>query len=133
MARILVIDDDHLVRDTLKSFLQVEGHTVLLAVDGNDGLRQCREQIVDLVICDIFMPEKEGIETVREMRQMMPTVPIVTMTGGARVVPSASNRGQTDYLQMSRLVGATATITKPFRPRELIALVEQCLGQEIRP
>jgi CheY-like chemotaxis protein len=127
MARILVIDDDGLVRDSLRAVLQLEGHTVLVAADGDEGLRQCREQAIDLVLCDIFMPGREGIETVKEIRRMTADLPIVTMTGGARVVPSASDRGQTDYLQMSRLVGATATITKPFRHRELIALIDRCL------
>lgn len=67
MARILVIDDDDLVRGTVEAMLEAGGHEATLAVDGEDGLRQFQRQPFDLVLCDVFMPQKEGLETVREL------------------------------------------------------------------
>jgi DNA-binding response OmpR family regulator len=134
MPRILVIDDDDMVRGTIKAILERAGHEVTLAVDGEDGLRQFQRQPCDLVVCDIFMPNKEGIATLRELRQVDAAVPVITMTGGS---PSAGRTGPSayaDYLNMSTLLGATRTIHKPFRASELIALVQACLeGTKPRP
>jgi len=132
MPRILVIDDDDMVRGTIKAILERAGHEVTLAVDGEDGLRQFQRQSCDLVVCDIFMPNKEGIATLRELRQLDAAVPVITMTGGS---PSAGRTGpsDSDYLTMSTLLGATRTIHKPFRASELIALVQACLAEKIPP
>jgi two-component system, chemotaxis family, chemotaxis protein CheY len=126
MARILVIDDDELVRGTVQAMLQSDGHEAVLAVDGEDGIRQVRRQLFDLVLCDVFMPQKEGLATVREIRQLSAGIPIISMTGS---VP-ASNGAllDPDFLRMSSALGATRTLAKPFRPRELLALVKECLG-----
>jgi len=132
MPRILVIDDDDMVRGTIKAILERAGHEVTLAVDGEDGLRQFQRQSCDLVVCDIFMPNKEGIATLRELRQLDAAVPVITMTGGS---PSAGRTGPSasDYLTMSTLLGATRTIHKPFRASELIALVQECLAEKVPP
>jgi CheY-like chemotaxis protein len=66
MARILVIEDDELVRSTIKRILEPAGHAVSTAVDGDDGIRQFRAEPADLVLCDIFMPNKTGIATLKE-------------------------------------------------------------------
>jgi len=73
MVNILVIDDDALVRETIRTMLQLEGHEVALAPHGEDGLRRFREQAFDIVICDIFMPRKGGLETVAEIRRISRT------------------------------------------------------------
>jgi DNA-binding response OmpR family regulator len=133
MPRILVIDDDDMVRSTIKAILERAGHEVTLAVDGEDGLRQFQRQGCDLVVCDIFMPNKEGIATLRELRHLDAAVPVITMTGGS---PSAGRTGPSayaDYLNMSTLLGATRTIHKPFRASELIALVQECLDEKKPP
>lgn len=121
MCRILVIDDDELLRATVKRMLESGGHEVCLARDGDDGIRLFRQQDFDLVLCDLLMPKKDGIETLRELRQIATSLPIVTM---GFVV--ADNRGKTDYLEMTRLLGATRTIAKPFKAIELLALVQEC-------
>jgi CheY-like chemotaxis protein len=68
MQKILVIDDDVLVRDTIVRILERKGYQVLVAGDGARGLRIFRSERPDLVITDIIMPEKEGLETIREIR-----------------------------------------------------------------
>jgi len=126
MARILVIDDDELVRGTVQAMLESDGHEAVLAIDGEDGLRRFHQQRFDLVLCDVFMPQKEGLETVREIRQSSRETPIISMTGSAPA--SDGGRLDPDFLRMSGALGATRTIAKPFRPRELLALVRECLG-----
>jgi CheY-like chemotaxis protein len=128
MARILVIDDDDLVRQTVEKMLCMAGHAVALAVDGVDGLRQFRQQAFDLVIADIFMPNKEGLETIRELRGMTSHTPIITMTGSAAGNNRAGVAGNVDYLRMAEAFGATRTISKPFSRHDLLALVDQCLA-----
>jgi CheY-like chemotaxis protein len=133
MPKILVIDDDDMVRGTIKAILERAGHEVALAVDGEDGVRQFQRQACDLVVCDIFMPNKEGIATLRELRNLDAAIPVITMTGGS---PTAGRTGPTahaDYLNMSTLLGATRTIHKPFRATELIALVQECLHEKKPP
>ncbi len=76
MARILVIDDDALIRETLKTMLQLERHEVALAPHGEEGVRHFREQAVDLVICDTFMPRHGRMETIAAVRSV-PTIGIV--------------------------------------------------------
>jgi CheY-like chemotaxis protein len=125
MARILVIDDDELVRGTLQAILESDGHQAVLAVDGEDGLRCFHQQSFDLVLCDVFMPQKEGLETVREIRQLSTDTPIISMTGS--LPASDGGRLDPDFLRMSGALGTTRTIAKPFRPRELLALVRECL------
>jgi CheY-like chemotaxis protein len=128
MARILVIDDDDLVRRTVETMLRLAGHDVALAVDGVDGLRQFQTQPFDLVIADIFMPNKEGLETVRELRRITAQTPIITMTGSFPGPHRGGDLGNVDYLRMAQVFGATRTLSKPFSHRELLALVGECLA-----
>ena len=133
MPRILVIDDDDMVRSTIKAILERAGHDVTLAVDGEDGLSQFQRQSCDLVVCDIFMPNKEGIATLRELRNIDAAIPVITMTGGSPSTGRAGPSAHADYLTMSTLLGATRTIHKPFRASELIALVQECLAENKPP
>jgi CheY-like chemotaxis protein len=127
MARVLVIDDEEDVRRVVDVMLKNAGHDAVLAVDGNDALRQFRRQHFELIICDVFMPHKEGIETLKELRQLDPTVPIIMMSG---VAPTAYLWGAThrDYLAMAEALGATRTIEKPFKYSQLIRLMQECLA-----
>jgi CheY-like chemotaxis protein len=127
MSRILVIDDDDLVRVTMKRMLEAGGHEVALAVDGIDGIRRFRAQSFDLVICDIFMPNKEGVETLRELQRVAQAIPIVTMSGGSPVPLGNGAPSGVDYLRMSAMLGATRTLSKPFSSRDLLAVVQECL------
>jgi DNA-binding NtrC family response regulator len=126
MALVLVIDDEEDVRRVVEVMLKNAGHDAVQAVDGNDALRQFRRQHFELVICDVFMPDKEGIETLKELRELDPTVPIIMMSGDA---PTAYFWGamHRDYLAMAKAMGATRTLEKPFKYSQLIRLVHECL------
>ena len=124
MAHVLVIEDDELLRSTLKTMLESSGHVVTLAVDGQDGVQKFEREPFDLVLCDVFMPQKEGLETIREIRQLSAGVPIISMTG-------SGGGADPDFLRMARNFGATQTIAKPFKRGDLLALVRQCLGAAI--
>jgi CheY-like chemotaxis protein len=129
MSCVLIIDDDDLVREIVKAMLVSEGHEVVLALDGQDGIRQFNNRRIDLVVCDVFMPNQDGIETLRELRRMNAGLPIVMMTGGATATQTEThNCPDVDFLRMTVLLGATKTIAKPFEVDELVALVQRCLG-----
>ena len=121
MQKILVIDDDSLVRDTLVRILERKGYQVLVASDGLRGLRMFRSEQPDLVITDIIMPEKEGLETIREIRGECPDAKIIAISGGARI-------GSMDFLDFAGKLGASEIIPKPFDPIDLISVVSRCLG-----
>ena len=121
MARILVIDDYEPFRASVKDLLEASGYDVAVAVDGEDGIRQFQLQPFDLVLCDVFMPNKEGMETIRDLRQLSARTPIISVTG-------RSDAFETDFLRMTRELGATLAITKPFTVEEFLALVRRCLA-----
>jgi DNA-binding response OmpR family regulator len=121
MQKILIIDDDSLVRDTLLRILQRKGYEVLVAADGRHGVQTYRRENPDLVITDLIMPEKEGLETIREIRSTRCDAKIIAISGGARL-------GNMDYLEMAGKLGASEIIAKPFDPSELITLVSRCLN-----
>lgn len=121
MARILLIEDEHLVASTLEIVLLKAGHNVTIAPNGEAGLAQFNAARPDLVITDIIMPEKEGIETIRDIRAKDPTVPILAYSGGGRTK-------NYDLLRMADKLGATEVMRKPFSNEELVATVARCLG-----
>src|SRR5260370_37787243 len=84
MARILVVDDDHDICEVLEMGLTHAGHEVRVAADGASALRLVRAQPLHLIITDIFMPGKEGIETIMEIRRDFPAVKVVAVSGGGR-------------------------------------------------
>ena len=121
-ARILIIDDDTSVRAVIKGALSDEGYEVLEAADGKEGLKSYQNSPTDLVITDLVMPEKEGIETIIELRREFPTVKIIAISGGNRY-------GIDSNLNMARRLGAKRTLTKPFKIPELLAAVRVVLEE----
>jgi CheY-like chemotaxis protein len=107
MARILLIEDDQAQREILRMILEKMDHTVIEASDGHDGLTRFAKQGADLVLTDLIMPGKEGLETIQEFRQRYPAVKIIAMSGGARV-------GASDYLKVAQKFGAFRVLAKPF-------------------
>ena len=93
MSKILVIDDDKNIRSLLRDFLERDGYEVMEAENGKVGLKLFRENGADLVITDLIMPEKEGIETIRELRRDFSDVKIIAISGGGAIGPET-------YLQM---------------------------------
>jgi len=121
MAKILVIDDEDDVRAVVRGVLESAGHDVLAAPNGARGLDVLRESGAELVITDILMPEREGIETIRDIRQEFPGVRVIAMSGGGRLLKST-----THFLTASAL-GAHAVLRKPFGPEVLLSAVEDAL------
>jgi CheY-like chemotaxis protein len=117
---ILVIDDDETIRVLLRTILEREGYRVVDAPDGNMGIRRYQESPTDLVITDLIMPGKEGIETIRELRKKFPHVKIIAVSGGGRIGPES-------YLKMAKGVGALRTLSKPFDRMALLKAVEEVL------
>jgi DNA-binding response OmpR family regulator len=105
----------------------MEGHGAALAPQGAEGPRHLRERAVDLVISDIFMGRGVGTETVAAIRRISRDIPIITRVGGAGDIPDSHDEDYAQNLQTMRLVDATTTIAKPFKPRDLVALIRQCL------
>jgi len=117
---VLIVDDDSTLRMMLRVVLAREGFNVTEAGDGNVALDRIREQPFDLVLMDIVMPGKEGIETILELRQTHPKLPVIAMSGGRRF----SDR---DPLELALDCGADFIIAKPFLPDKLRALIRRCL------
>jgi two-component system, chemotaxis family, chemotaxis protein CheY len=123
MAVILVIDDDELVRKTIHFALTSAGHQVIEAGNGAEGVELFKRSKVDLTICDIIMPEKEGLDTIMTLRRLDPNAKIIAVSGGGRV-------GNLDFLPHATKLGAMEALAKPFAPRQLVQLVARCLGTE---
>lgn len=121
MARILLIDDDAEVRTTLRAMLEHAGHTVVEAQDGVDGLRAMRTTAPDLIITDILMPEKEGIETIQEIRAECPDIKIIAISGGGVT-------GRHMFLDVAQKLGADSVLEKPVMLRTLVRSVEALLS-----
>ncbi len=117
-TRVLVIDDNPDIRKTIQWLLEDEGFVVAVAENGREGLGLQRREPADIVVTDIFMPEQDGIETIWQLREEFPHVPIIVISGGGAA-------GKTDYSVVARELGARKTLRKPFNPQELIDIVRQ--------
>jgi CheY-like chemotaxis protein len=122
MARILIIDDEDELRSMLRQMLEQAGHEVTEAVNGAEGIQIYERDAPDLIITDIIMPEKEGVETIIALRRANPDLPIVAISGGGRLEA-------TDFLSMAKKLGARHTLAKPFRRDQLLDAVRQCLPE----
>ena len=122
MARILVVDDDELIRKLILKTLERDGYEVFASADGHEVSNLHRRKPADLIITDLFMPEKEGMEIIMEMRRDFPDVKIIAISG-------AGSLGATQYLEMARMIGATRTLAKPFGQEELLAAVRELLEE----
>lgn len=118
MARILIIDDDQLLRSLLRCLFESHHYEVMEAEDGDAGLRLIQQIGFDAVLCDIVMPNKEGLETIQDIRAMDQRMRIIAMSGG----------GIMDALPLARRLGADAILYKPFSPQELLATLASILS-----
>lgn len=121
MARILVIEDEGDIRGLYSRILKNAGHDVIEAPDGKVGIALYRENPADLVITDIIMPEKEGIELIIELRRDFPDVKIIAVSGGGQRMESAT------CLSLAKGLGAVRTLAKPFSQQELVDTVREVL------
>jgi DNA-binding response OmpR family regulator len=124
MARILLIEDNDPIRTVLRENLVLEGHTVIEARNGQEGLDLFRQAGADLVITDILMPEKEGIEVLMELRHAHPPVKVIAMSGGGL------GSGE-DYFAAARFLGAAKVLLKPFAIAVLLAAIDELLPGDV--
>lgn len=120
--KILIIDDEPTIRHMVTRILERAGYSTVAAVNGAQGYACfCRER-PSLVITDLIMPVREGIETIHRIRRDGADVPIIAMSG------SITRKGGADFLAMARELGATEILRKPFEPVELLDVVHRCLA-----
>ncbi len=116
MARILIIDDDAEFRTTIGKILQAANYEVVLAADGDEGIKQQHAKPMDLIITDLFMPNREGLETIQLLRKDFPEVPIIAMSGGDM---------SGTMLTIADKVGADKILQKPFDAQILLDAIQE--------
>jgi CheY-like chemotaxis protein len=116
MHRVLLIEDRDYVREVLRRLLEAEGHRVLLAASGEEGVRLCRLRHAEVVVCDIYLPDRSGLGVIRELRREFPGTRLVAMSGG-------DPRGDSDVIAAARGQGADAALQKPFTADALLEAV----------
>jgi CheY-like chemotaxis protein len=119
MAQLLVIDDEASIRQMARRILVASGHSVIEAENGTVGLAQLAQHRVDLVLTDIVMPGTEGIETIQQIRRLLPDMKIIAMSG---------SNAQNLYLKVAGKLGADEILNKPFRAAELRDAVSRILS-----
>jgi len=122
MKKILIVDDDDLIRELLYEILESNGYHVIEAENGNRALEILENESVNLIITDIIMPDKEGIETIIEIKKKLPKTKIIAMSGGGQLDANS-------YLSIAKKLGVTKTISKPFDPKSLLNIVSELLGE----
>ena len=124
MARILVVDDEPLIRGFLRRCLENLGHEVVELADGKHASRTHLENPVDLMITDLFMPHRDGLQTIFELHQNSPELRIIAISGGA----VDSRFSSSDMLGIASRLGACKILEKPFGIKRLQDAVEDVLG-----
>ena len=125
MPSILVVDDDALVSSAIRTWLERQGFTVVVAEDGIGGLNALDTATFDLMIIDIFMPHMRGFESIRVFHQAAPTVPLIAISG--YTFAAQYDSPAPDFLRMALDLGATRCLRKPFTPATLLAVIDECL------
>ncbi len=122
MAKIIVIDDEPYILLMLKKMLEKEGHQVEMATNGVEGINLYHEKGAELIITDIVMPEKEGLETIINLKAENPSLKVIAISGGGRV-------DSREYLHSAQLLGAERIFQKPFKKDEIVQAVKELLGE----
>jgi DNA-binding response OmpR family regulator len=122
MAKLLIIDDDQAVRQSLASILREAGHLVLEASDGGEGVKMGTSLTFDLIITDIIMPGGDGLELIHGIRKLFPNVKIIAITAGGKV-------SQETCLISAQTLGADLTLAKPFKKSALLVAVKELLSR----
>lgn len=117
---ILVIDDEKPFRQLIVELLHIKGYTVYEAENGDYGLKEYKKHNPDLIITDLIMPDKEGIEFIQSIRNHNPNIPIIAMSGG-------NSDFSASYLRASQKLGANKVLSKPFESELLYSAIEELL------
>jgi CheY-like chemotaxis protein len=120
----LLADDEDLLREGVREILETADYRVIEARDGEEALAQFAVSDIDLVITDVVMPNMDGVDFVTRLRETFPDVPILTISGGSRVVSARFG------LDSALLSGANASLTKPFTAKQLLEKVQQLLAAQ---
>ncbi len=121
-SRILLIDDDDEFRLMFKEMLERANYEVFDINNGKEGINFYRSNPTDLIITDIVMPEKEGIETIINLMKEFSNIKIIAISGGGRSGPQ-------NYLETAKLLGAKYSFTKPFQKEDILKAIESCIGK----
>ncbi len=119
MASVLVVDDEDQVRGLIRATLEQAGYAVKEGRTGKEALTQYRSGPTDLVIMDILMPDKDGLESIMELRREFPDARIIAITGGS------DKTGLMDFLHVAKMLGARQTLHKPFELKDLLQAAEK--------
>ena len=116
MTRVLIIDDDAPTRDVIRQLLNREGYETVEACGGREGVQCSQAASMDVIILDMMLPEQNGLEIIRELREVDPAVPIIAISG-------YGHAGPLDFLRVAETFGAQRTFQKPFHLREMLKAV----------
>lgn len=125
MASILVIDDNPEFREILRIHLEANGHRTVLASNGEQGLQLLEREAVDIVLTDILMPQRDGVEVLREAKRRWPALPVIAISGGGWI-------GANELLTMAEKLGADQVLQKPVRRDDLIRAVDEALSANLK-
>jgi|SRR5882724_10750867 len=123
IASILVVDDEEDVREVLRGILEGADYRVTTAEDGKEASKLLAAETFSLVLTDLLMPDRDGIEVVGELRKKYPDIPVVVMSGGGRM-------RHVEYLKMAKSFGAHAALEKPFKSELLLATIGGLLAKK---
>ena len=118
MKMILVVDDDPDSREEIREYLVAKNYEVVTAANGAEGLNMARYGQIDLVITDLIMPRKDGVETIAHLKEAKPGIAIIAISGGGRA-------RYLSLLDMAKKAGADRTFTKPLTLADLLKAVEE--------
>jgi len=121
MKSILIMEDEALVREGLHAILESAGYAVVSVADGNEGIEIAGDKTFDLAIIDIFMPQKDGIATIMELKKLSPQLSVIAISGGGNVIRDF------DYLEYAQALGAVKCFQKPVDPDELLDTIASIL------
>lgn len=125
MACILVIDDNPEFRAILRTHLEANGHSTLLAENGEQGLSLLERGGIDMVLTDILMPQRDGVEVLREAKRRWPNLPVIAISGGGWI-------GANELLGMAERLGADQVLQKPVRREDLLQAVDEALSANLK-
>lgn len=118
MPSILIIDDDESLRASMRRTLRKEEYTIIEASEGRQGMKQLERSPADLILLDMFMPDKDGLETIMELRRTHPGIRVIAMSGGGF-------KGTVDVLHIAKKLGVRRTLSKPFTREQLLDAVRE--------
>jgi CheY-like chemotaxis protein len=120
MAHILIIDDDPWIIKIFQQILELEGHKVTTATNGQEGLDRFRQSQADLIITDMVMPVKDGLKMILELEKEFPKIPVIAISGGGVIEAER-------YLALAESIGTIKTLSKPISKQELLDAVKMAL------